>query len=93
MVDHTSPAESISIARLVSAQLLIYFSVNIWRTIHPKATVITGIVRTRNGMGTPLLVSFITFAFLFLGLLEMRMGLERARARVDELHREVEDAE
>ena len=71
---------------------LIYFSVSIWRTIHPKATVISNIAKSRNGMGTPLLVAFITFTCLFLALLEMRMALERARARVDELHLEAEDA-
>jgi len=71
---------------------LIYFSVSIWRTIHPKATVITGIAKSRNGMGTPLLVAFITFTCLFLALLELRLSLERARARVDELHLEAEDA-
>ncbi|HEX8953110.1 MAG TPA: cytochrome c biogenesis protein CcsA [Polyangia bacterium] len=71
---------------------LIYFSVSIWRTIHPKATVISNIAKSRNGMGTPLLISFITFTALFLALLEMRVMLERARARVDELHLEAEDA-
>jgi heme exporter protein C len=71
---------------------LIYFSVSIWRTIHPKATVISNIAKSRNGMGTPLLVAFITFLCLYLALLEMRMALERARARVDELHIEAEDA-
>jgi heme exporter protein C len=71
---------------------LIYFSVSIWRTIHPKATVVSNIVKSRNGMGTPLLVAFITFTCLFLALLEMRIALERARARVDELHLEAEDA-
>ena len=71
---------------------LIYFSVSIWRTIHPKATVISNIAKSRNGMGTPLLIAFITFTCLFLALLEMRMALERARVRVDELHLEAEDA-
>ena len=71
---------------------LIYFSVSIWRTIHPKATVISNIAKSRNGMGTPLLIAFITFTCLFLALLELRMALERARVRVDELHLEAEDA-
>jgi|SRR6185369_3454016 heme exporter protein C len=71
---------------------LIYFSVSIWRTIHPKATVVSNIVKSRNGMGTPLLVGFIAFICLYLALLEMRVALERTRARVDELHLEVEDA-
>jgi heme exporter protein C len=71
---------------------LIYFSVSIWRTIHPKATVISNIAKSRNGMGMPLLISWITFTALFLALLELRMALERARTRVDELHLEAEDA-
>lgn len=72
---------------------LIYFSVSIWRTIHPKATVITNLVKQRNGMGLPLLMSFVTFTVLFIALLGMRLALERSRAAVDELHLEVEDAE
>ncbi len=71
---------------------LIYFSVSIWRTIHPKATVVSGIVKSRNGMGMPLLFGFIAMICLFLALLEMRVALERARVRVDELHLEAEDA-
>lgn len=71
---------------------LIYFSVSLWRTIHPKATVVSNIARDRNGMGLPLLSGFLTFTVLFFVLLELRMGLERARARVDELHLAAEDA-
>ncbi len=72
---------------------LIYVSVSIWRTIHPKTTVISNIAKSRNGMGIPFLISVIsTFTVLFLALLELRVTLERARARVDELHLEAEDA-
>jgi heme exporter protein C len=71
---------------------LIYFSVSIWRTIHPKTTVITGMAKSRNGMFAPFMVSWIAFTLLFLALLELRVMLERARARVDELHLEAEDA-
>ncbi len=68
---------------------LIYFSVSIWRTIHPKTTV----VKTLGaGMGRPFAFSMITFTSLFFVLLEMRMSLERARGRVDELHLAAEDA-
>ena len=68
---------------------LIYFSVSIWRTIHPKTTVIKTLSR---GMGIPFFICWLTFTILFLALLEMRVSLERARARVDELHLEAEDA-
>jgi heme exporter protein C len=70
---------------------LIYFSVSIWRTIHPKTTVVRSILSER-GMGVPFAVSMITFTILFFALLELRVGLERARARVDELHLAAEDA-
>ena len=70
---------------------LIYFSVSIWRTIHPKTTVISRRQAAQawayrfwsRGSPSPL---------LFFALLEMRVALERARARVDELHLEAEDA-
>lgn len=70
---------------------LIYFSVSIWRTIHPKATVVPSAMKSA-GMGLPLGFGFLTFLLLFLTLLELRVSLERARARVDELHLAVEDA-
>ncbi|HEX4461514.1 MAG TPA: cytochrome c biogenesis protein CcsA [Polyangia bacterium] len=70
---------------------LIYFSVSIWRTIHPKATVIPSVAKDK-GMGVPFFVSWVTITLLFLVLLEMRVALERARARVDELHLAAEDA-
>jgi heme exporter protein C len=68
---------------------LIYFSVSIWRTIHPKTTVVRSL---EAGMRGPFWFSVATFIVLFLALLEMRVTLERARARVDDLHLEVEDA-
>ena len=68
---------------------LIYFSVSIWRTIHPKATVVSTLTRD---MAIPFAVAMVTFTILFFALLEMRVALERARARVDELHLEAEDA-
>lgn len=70
---------------------LIYFSVSIWRTIHPKATVIPSVAKDK-GMGLPFFLSWLTITLLFFVLLEMRVALERARARVDELHLAAEDA-
>jgi heme exporter protein C len=67
---------------------LIYISVSIWRTIHPKTTV----VKTLGaGMRGPFWASFLTITALFLVLLELRLALERARARLDEAHLAVED--
>jgi heme exporter protein C len=68
---------------------LIYFSVSIWRTIHPKTTVVSSLP---PGMRGPFWFSVATFILLFVALLEMRVSLERARASVDELHLEAEDA-
>jgi heme exporter protein C len=68
---------------------LIYFSVSIWRTIHPKTTVISTLPQ---GFRLPFYTSWLTFTLLFFVLLGMRLSLERARARVDELHLEAEDA-
>jgi heme exporter protein C len=68
---------------------LIYFSVSIWRTIHPKTTVVSSLAK---GMGLPFAVSMITFNLFFFVLLMMRMQLERTRAQVDELHLAAEDA-
>jgi heme exporter protein C len=68
---------------------LIYLSVSIWRTIHPKTTVVKSLL---PGMRGPFWWCFCTFIFLFFVLLEMRIGLERARARLDELHLDAEDA-
>lgn len=68
---------------------LIYFSVSIWRTIHPKTTVIKTLT---GGMRAPFYTSWLSFTLLFVALLYMRMALERARAQVDELHLEAEDA-
>ena len=68
---------------------LIYFSVSIWRTIHPKTTVVSSLP---PGMRGPFWFCVATFLVLFLALLEMRLSLERMRARVDELHLEAEDA-
>jgi heme exporter protein C len=67
---------------------LIYLSVSIWRTIHPKTTVVPSL---QAGMRGPFWLSFATFMLFFFLLLEMRLGLERARARLDQLHLDAED--
>jgi heme exporter protein C len=67
---------------------LIYISVSIWRTIHPKTTVVKSL---EPGMRAPFWLSLATFTVLFVVLLELRLRLERARSRLDELHLAVED--
>jgi heme exporter protein C len=67
---------------------LIYLSVSIWRTIHPKTTVVKSL---QPGMRGPFWWCFATFILLFFVLLELRLGLSRTQAKLDELHLEVED--
>ncbi len=69
---------------------LIYISVSIWRTIHPKTSVVPSLV---PGMRGPFWLSLGTFTLMFVVLLGMRLALERSRARLDELHLAAEDLE
>jgi heme exporter protein C len=62
---------------------LIYVSVNIWRTIHPR----TEVVRTLDpGMRPAFWVSFASFTLLGLLLLRARTALERARDALDDAY-------
>ncbi len=67
---------------------LIYLSVSIWRTIHPKTSVVPTL---QGGMKTAFWCSFLAFQLFFFVLLELRLGLERTRARLDELYLAAED--
>lgn len=68
---------------------LIYISVSIWRTIHPK----TSVVPTLTGwMRITFWTSVFSFLALFLALLWLRTSVERSRQALDELHLTVEDA-
>jgi len=67
---------------------LIYLSVSIWRTIHPK----TSVVPTLDPAMRPAFwMSFAAMTFLYFALLGARLGLERSRAALDELHLAAED--
>ncbi len=68
---------------------MIYISVSIWRTIHPKTTVVPTL---DPGMRPAFYVSMLTFMMLFFVLLSMRRRLERLRARFDALHLAAQDA-
>ncbi len=61
----------------------IYISVNYWRTIHPKTSVIP---KLPLDMGIPFWFCVATFLLLFVLLLRMRVRLEEQRARLDALH-------
>lgn len=66
----------------------IYWSVNVWRTLHPPTTVVDTLPAS---MGIPLYFCWIAFTALFLGLLLMRVRLERARVLVERAYRAVEE--
>ena len=61
----------------------IYISVNYWRTIHPKTTVIP---KLPLEMGIPFWFCVVAFLLLFMLLLRLRVRLEEQRARVDALY-------
>lgn len=67
----------------------IYVSVNYWRTLHPKTSVVPTLPVE---MGRPLWFCVAAFLLLFLALLKMRSTLERQRARVDALYLTLDEA-
>jgi heme exporter protein C len=60
----------------------VYWSVNMWRTLHPKTTVVPTLV---PGMRGPFWWCFGAFLLLFVALLALRVRLAREEARFDEL--------
>lgn len=68
---------------------LVYVSVNVWRTIHPKTTV----VRTLGAEMKPAFWTATLFFFLLWGvLLALRIRLEAARAALTQLEIAYEDS-
>jgi heme exporter protein C len=67
---------------------LVYISVNVWRTIHPKTTVVPNLDKP---MAQPFLLSMVTFTVLYVVLLVLRMRLERAHADLAGLQIAYED--
>jgi len=66
----------------------VYVSVNIWRTLHPKTSVVPSL---QAGMFGPFWFSVASFLLLYLLLLTARVHLERQRAALDELFLAEED--
>ena len=66
----------------------IYVSVNIWRTLHPKTTVVPTLP---PGMRGPFWFCALTLFLLYLLLMTARIHLERQRATLDELYLARED--
>jgi heme exporter protein C len=61
----------------------VYASVNIWRTLHPKTTVVTTL---RPGMRGAFWFCVAAFLCLYLLLLTLRLELESRRAVLDDLY-------
>ena len=65
----------------------VYWSVNWWRTVHPKTTVIPTL---QGGMRTSFYFCLVAFLLLYLLMLTLRTRLETARAQLEEVYREID---
>lgn len=65
----------------------VYVSVNYWRTLHPKTSVVPTLAPE---MRLPFWFSVVAFLALYLVLLTVRKRLEDQRARVEDLYRAVD---
>jgi len=68
----------------------VYWSVNLWRTLHPKTSVVPTLP---VDMGLPLWFSTVAFLGLTTVLLALRTRLERRKAELDALHLAVDERE
>jgi heme exporter protein C len=66
----------------------VYWSVNVWRTLHPKTTVVPSL---QAGMREPFWFCVLAFLGLFVLMLAARTRLEHRRAELEELYLAVED--
>jgi heme exporter protein C len=66
----------------------VYWSVNVWRTVHPKTTVVTTLPPGMRGL---LWWSVTAFMLLFVLLLTARVRLEARRSELEELFLAIED--
>jgi heme exporter protein C len=66
----------------------VYWSVNVWRTVHPKTSVV---MTLKPSMGIPFLLCSLAFVGLFTVLIAARVRLESVRASVDELYLSLEE--
>jgi heme exporter protein C len=69
----------------------VYLSVNIWRTVHPKTSVIPELSTTMPEAVPPLLVSMLAFVMLFGLLLMLRVNLAQCQDALDDLYLAHED--
>jgi heme exporter protein C len=68
----------------------VYWSVNVWRTLHPKTSVVPTLT---PGMRPALYYSLFAFILLYMALLKARSRLEAHRARLDEIYLARDDDE
>jgi heme exporter protein C len=61
----------------------VYWSVNVWRTLHPKTSVIPTL---SPSMRPAFYYSFVAFLLLYLALLKARSRLEAQRALLDQIY-------
>ena len=66
----------------------VYVSVNFWRTLHPKTTVVMTLA---SGMRLPFWFSVAAFLVLYVALLTIRTSLGRERAEVERAYLEMEE--
>ena len=66
----------------------VYWSVNVWRTMHPKTSVVPTL---QPGMRGPFWFCSLAFLALFVLMLAARVRLENSRAALDELYLAMED--
>jgi heme exporter protein C len=66
----------------------IYWSVNLWRTLHPKTTVIPTLP---VDMGRPLYWCWAAFTILYIALMLVRIRIERSRAALEYAYLVLED--
>ena len=69
----------------------VYVSVNFWRTMHPKTSVVPDVLMNPQGMAAPLLVSMCAFVVLFVLLLNVRVRLAERQDALDDLYLALED--
>ena len=66
----------------------VYWSVNLWRTVHPTTNVVPTLDPSMRG---PFLWCLTAFMCLFVLLMAARVELEKRRARLDDLYLALED--
>jgi heme exporter protein C len=70
----------------------VYKSVDIWRTVHPKTSVVPLLAAgSMPGSGMPFALSSIAFVLLFVVLLTLRVNLAERQAALDEMYLALED--